>query len=41
MTDRPTFAPIPLSGWGRYPVESCHVFRPEKRSEVAATLASG
>jgi FAD/FMN-containing dehydrogenase len=30
-----------LSGWGRYPVESCHVFRPEKRSEVAATLASG
>jgi FAD/FMN-containing dehydrogenase len=36
-----TFATIPLSGWGRYPVESCHVFRPEKRSEVAATLASG
>jgi FAD/FMN-containing dehydrogenase len=41
MTDRPTFATKPLSGWGRYPVESCHVFRPEKRSEVAATLASG
>ncbi len=42
MTDRkPTFATSPLSGWGRYPVESCQVFRPEKRSEVAATLASG
>jgi FAD/FMN-containing dehydrogenase len=37
----PTFATQLLSGWGRYPVESCHVFRPEKRSEVAATLASG
>ena len=41
MTDRPTFETKPLSGWGRYPVELCHVFRPEKRSEVAATLASG
>jgi FAD/FMN-containing dehydrogenase len=38
---KPTFATKPLSGWGRYPVEACHVFRPEKRSEVAATLASG
>jgi decaprenylphospho-beta-D-ribofuranose 2-oxidase len=36
-----TFATKPLSGWGRYPVESCHVFRPEKRREVADTLASG
>jgi FAD/FMN-containing dehydrogenase len=41
MTDHPTFVTKSLSGWGRYPVESCHVFRPEKRSEVAATLASG
>jgi FAD/FMN-containing dehydrogenase len=42
MTDRkPTFATQPLSGWGRYPVTPCHVFRPEKRHEVAATLASG
>ena len=42
MTDRkPGFAIEPLSGWGRYPVESCHVFRPEKRSEIADTLASG
>jgi len=38
---QPTFATQPLSGWGRYPVESCQVFRPEKRSEVEATLASG
>ena len=37
----PLFSTQPLSGWGRYPVESCHLFRPEKRSEVAATLASG
>ncbi len=35
------FVTKPLSGWGRYPVETCHLFRPEKRSEVAATLASG
>jgi decaprenylphospho-beta-D-ribofuranose 2-oxidase len=35
------FTTKPLSGWGRYPVQSCHIFRPEKRSEVAATLASG
>ncbi len=37
----PTFATKSLSGWGRFPVQSCHLFRPEKRSEVAATLASG
>lgn len=35
------FTTKPLSGWGRYPVQSCHIFRPEKRSELAATLASG
>jgi len=38
---KPAFATKQLSGWGRYPVESCHLFRPEKRSGVAATLASG
>jgi FAD/FMN-containing dehydrogenase len=38
---QPSFATQSLSGWGRYPVEWCHLFRPEKRSEVAATLASG
>ena len=37
----PSFSTRRLSGWGRYPVEICHVFRPEKRSEVAATLVSG
>jgi decaprenylphospho-beta-D-ribofuranose 2-oxidase len=37
----PGFSTQRLSGWGRYPVESCHVFRPEKLSEVAATLTSG
>lgn len=28
-----------LSGWGRHPVETCRVFRPEKASEVAGILA--
>jgi len=37
----PVFATQSLSGWGRFPVEPCHVFRPEKRSEVAAALSSG
>ncbi len=37
----PPFATKRLSGWGRFPVESCYVFRPEKRSELAAILASG
>ncbi len=37
----PSFATQSLSGWGCYPVESCRVFRPEKRSELAATLESG
>jgi decaprenylphospho-beta-D-ribofuranose 2-oxidase len=41
MTDKHSYSTQLLSGWGRYPVESCHVFRPEKRSEVAATLDSG
>ncbi len=30
-----------LSGWGRFPVEACHVYRPTKRSEVSAILHSG
>ncbi len=30
-----------LSGWGRLPVTECAVYRPEKRREVAAILASG
>ena len=29
-----------LAGWGRYPVERCHVFRPERRAAVAEALAS-
>ena len=41
MTDNRSYSTQALSGWGRYPVQSCHVFRPEKRSEVAATLDSG
>jgi decaprenylphospho-beta-D-ribofuranose 2-oxidase len=38
---QPTFVTKPISGWGRHPVQTCHIFRPEKRSEVSAALASG
>jgi decaprenylphospho-beta-D-ribofuranose 2-oxidase len=30
-----------LSGWGRYPVEECHVYRPEARREAVELLARG
>lgn len=29
-----------LGGWGRYPVARCQVFRPERRADVAETLAA-
>jgi FAD/FMN-containing dehydrogenase len=29
-----------LSGWGRYPVETCNVYRPESRCQLAAILES-
>jgi len=29
----------PLSGWGRYPVQECAVYRPEKRRSIAHILA--
>jgi FAD/FMN-containing dehydrogenase len=29
-----------LSGWGRFPVESCRVFRPERHEELCALLSS-
>lgn len=32
--------PAPLGGWGRYPIARCTVFRPERRSAVAETLAA-
>ncbi len=32
--------PRRLGGWGRYPVEACEVFRPERRAAVAETLAA-
>lgn len=31
----------PLSGWGRFPVERCNVYRPESRGQLAGILASG
>jgi FAD/FMN-containing dehydrogenase len=31
----------PLSGWGRFPVEECRVFRPERMAAVAEILESG
>jgi len=30
-----------ISGWGRFPVETAFVYRPEKRSEIEAILGSG
>lgn len=30
-----------LTGWGRFPAEPCHLYRPEKRRDVAAILVSG
>ncbi len=33
--------PGPLAGWGRYPVQDCHAYRPERRGAVAGLLASG
>ena len=35
------FVTRPLSGWGRFPVERCHLFRPERRGEVTKILGSG
>jgi FAD/FMN-containing dehydrogenase len=31
---------VPLSGWGRFPVARCQVFRPERRAAVAEALAA-
>lgn len=31
----------PLSGWGRFPVEECRVFRPERIAGIAEILKSG
>jgi len=31
----------PLSGWGRFPVEECRVFRPERTASIAEILESG
>ena len=30
-----------LAGWGRFPVEPCHLYRPEKRADLRAILDSG
>ena len=30
-----------LSGWGRFPVEPCHLYRPEKQADTAAILECG
>jgi decaprenylphospho-beta-D-ribofuranose 2-oxidase len=37
----PRFRTEVLSGWGRFPREPCHVFRPERRDELAAVLTGG
>jgi FAD/FMN-containing dehydrogenase len=35
------FVTQPLSGWGRFPVEQCKVYRPESRRQLVAILESG
>ena len=34
------FITQPLSGWGRFPVEMCNVYRPESRRQLEAVLES-
>jgi len=36
----PGFRSEALSGWGRFPVETCNVYRPEARDELTAVLTS-
>ena len=31
----------PLAGWGRFPIETCRLYRPEKRATLPAIFASG
>lgn len=41
MVERqPRFLTQRLSGWGRFPVETCHLFRPERHSELRHLLTS-
>jgi FAD/FMN-containing dehydrogenase len=35
------FVTQPLSGWGRFPIEHCKVYRPESGRQLAAILESG
>jgi FAD/FMN-containing dehydrogenase len=35
-----SFVTRSLSGWGRFPIESCNVYRPESRRQLAAILES-
>jgi FAD/FMN-containing dehydrogenase len=36
----PRAATLELAGWGRTPVESCQVYRPERESELASIVAA-
>ena len=40
MVTLPRAATLDLAGWGRNPVESCLVYRPERESELASIVAS-
>ncbi len=37
-SSRDGFIPQSLSGWGRFPVERCYLFRPERQGEVARKI---
>jgi decaprenylphospho-beta-D-ribofuranose 2-oxidase len=41
MVTTPRSVERPLAGWGRFPVEVCSVFRPEREAELAEIVASG
>ena len=41
MTQRDNPAAVQLSGWGNYPVESCHVSRPETVAALRDVVLSG
>ena len=34
------FITQPISGWGRFPIETCNVYRPESQRQLAAILES-
>jgi decaprenylphospho-beta-D-ribofuranose 2-oxidase len=36
-----SFHPMRLTGWGRFPAETCNLFRPEKQRDIEVALVDG